>query len=64
MRRCVSWTRLSHSDVQSYFANLGHGNPQVFYNQVPREDAANYAELFVQLKRYSTRGTPRNTTGL
>ncbi len=46
-------------DVQSYFANLGHGNPQVFYNQVPREDAANYAEVFVQLKRYSTRGTPR-----
>ncbi len=46
-------------DVQSYFANLGHGNPQVFYNQVPREDAPNYAEVFVQLKRYSTRGTPR-----
>ncbi|MDH5275487.1 MAG: efflux RND transporter permease subunit, partial [Gammaproteobacteria bacterium] len=45
-------------DVLSYFANLGHGNPQVFYNQVPREDAASYAEVFVQLKRYSTRGTP------
>jgi multidrug efflux pump subunit AcrB len=51
-------------DVLSHFANLGHGNPQVFYNQVPREDAANYAEVFVQLKRYSTRGTPRQLEAL
>ena len=46
-------------DVQSYFANLGHGNPQIYYNHLPRQDAANFAELFVQLKEYSTRGTPR-----
>ena len=45
-------------DVQSYFANLGHGNPQIYYNHLPRQDAANFAELFVQLKAYSTRGTP------
>ncbi|MEO8223186.1 MAG: efflux RND transporter permease subunit [Gammaproteobacteria bacterium] len=46
-------------EVQSYFSNLGHGNPKIYYNQLPREDAANYAEVFVQLKTYSTRGTPR-----
>ncbi|MEO8444224.1 MAG: efflux RND transporter permease subunit [Gammaproteobacteria bacterium] len=46
-------------EVQSYFSNLGHGNPKIYYNQLPREDAANYAEMFVQLKTYSTRGTPR-----
>ncbi len=51
-------------EVQSYFANLGHGNPQIYYNQLPREDAANYAELFVQLKEYSTRGTPRKLEAL
>ncbi len=45
--------------VQGYFANLGHGNPQIYYNQLPREDAPDYAELFVQLRDYSTRGTPR-----
>jgi len=45
--------------VKSYFANLGHGNPQIYYNQLPREDAPNYAELFVQLREYSTRRTPR-----
>jgi multidrug efflux pump subunit AcrB len=45
-------------DVQSYFANLGHGNPQIYYNHLPRQDAPNYAELFVQLRDYSTRSTP------
>lgn len=44
--------------VRSQFANLGHGNPQVFYNQVPREDAPNYAEVFVLLDSYSPRSTP------
>jgi multidrug efflux pump subunit AcrB len=45
-------------EVKSRFANLGHGNPQVFYNHIPRQDAANYAEVFVQLKSYDTRRTP------
>ncbi len=45
-------------EVQSYFSNLGHGNPQIYYNHLPRQDAANFAELFVQLKAYSTRATP------
>ena len=51
-------------EVQSYFANLGHGNPQIYYNHLPRQDAANYAELFVQLREYSTRGTPRKLEAL
>jgi multidrug efflux pump subunit AcrB len=46
-------------EVRSWFANLGHGNPQIFYNHIPRQDAPNYAEVFVQLKSYSPRGTPR-----
>lgn len=51
-------------EVQNYFANLGHGNPQIYYNKLPKQDAANYAELFVQLKEYSTRGTPRKLEAL
>ena len=45
--------------VKSWFANLGHGNPQIYYNIVPHGEAVNYAELFVQLKSYDTRRTPR-----
>ena len=38
-------------EVKSYFSNLGRGNPQIFYNMIPTEDAPNYAEVFVQLRR-------------
>ena len=46
-------------EVKSWFANLGHGNPQIYYNHIVRKDAPNYAEVFVQLKEYDTRATPR-----
>jgi multidrug efflux pump subunit AcrB len=46
-------------EVSGYFANLGHGNPQIYYNHIVRNDSANYAEVFVQLKAYDTRATPR-----
>ena len=46
-------------EVQSWFANLGHGNPQIYYNHIQRNDAANYAEVFVQLHEYDTDETPR-----
>ena len=50
--------------VKSWFANLGHGNPQIYYNVVPHGEAVNYAEVFVQLKHYDTRGTPRELDAL
>ncbi len=43
--------------VKSWFANLGHGNPQIYYNHITRNEATNYAELFVQLHSYDTRNT-------
>ena len=45
---------------QSYPAIfLGHGNPMVYYNVIPRNDSRNFAEVFVQLDGYSPRETPR-----
>jgi len=46
-------------EVAGWYTNLGHGNPQIYYNHIVRNDAANYGEVFVQLKRYDTRSTPR-----
>jgi len=48
-------------ETESYFSNLGHGNPKIYYNVIPREDAANYAELFVKLKieSYSAKTMPK-----
>jgi multidrug efflux pump subunit AcrB len=45
-------------NVKSWFANLGHGNPKVFYNALTRDDAANFAEIFVQLTTYDPDTTP------
>ncbi len=46
-------------EVKSWFTNLGHGNPQIYYNHIVRKNSANYGEIFVQLKGYDTRQTPR-----
>jgi multidrug efflux pump subunit AcrB len=46
-------------EVRSWFANLGHGNPQIYYNHIPANDASNYAEVFVQLHGYDTDETPK-----
>jgi len=51
-------------EVRNWFANLGHGNPQVYYNHLVSPDAANVAEVFVQLKDYDARKTPRMLDGL
>jgi multidrug efflux pump subunit AcrB len=45
--------------VASYYSNLGHGNPQVYYNQIVRNDSSNFAQVFVLLKSYDPRATPR-----
>ncbi len=46
-------------EVRSYFTNIGHGNPKVYYNEFPPENETNYGELFVRLNSYDTRETPR-----
>ena len=51
-------------EVRSWFANLGHGNPQIYYNHIQRNDAANYAEVFVQLHEYDTDETPQQLQAL
>ncbi len=35
-------------EVQTVFSNLGHGNPQIYYNHMVGNDAPNRAELFVR----------------
>ncbi|HVY83273.1 MAG TPA: efflux RND transporter permease subunit [Steroidobacteraceae bacterium] len=46
-------------EVKSWFTNVGHGNPQIYYNHIVRRGAPNYGEIFVQLNEYDTRETPR-----
>lgn len=46
-------------EVRGVFANLGHGNPQVYYNHIVANDAPNRAQLFVLLHEHHPRDTPR-----
>jgi multidrug efflux pump subunit AcrB len=37
-------------DLKNFTTNVGHGNPRIYYNVIPRSEQANYAQLFIQLK--------------
>jgi multidrug efflux pump subunit AcrB len=51
-------------DVASYFTNLGHGNPKIYYNEFGNEGATNYGDIFVKLKEYDTTDTPKKLEAL
>ncbi|MCC6927954.1 MAG: efflux RND transporter permease subunit [Gemmatimonadaceae bacterium] len=49
---------LQRRDVRSVFANVGRGNPQVYYNVLPGGERPNVGALFVLLDAYDGRHTP------
>ncbi len=50
--------------VVGWFANIGKGNPQIYYNVAPKNEKNNVAELFVQLSEYDGKATPAFLDGL
>lgn len=46
-------------EVESYFTNVGHGNPKIYYNELGNEGDTSYGDIFVKLQRYDTGRTPR-----
>lgn len=47
--RFVESEILKHQEVKSVFANVGKGNPRVYYNVAVKNETSNYAQLFVRL---------------
>ncbi|HET7203004.1 MAG TPA: efflux RND transporter permease subunit [Steroidobacteraceae bacterium] len=47
-----------HEEVRHWFANVGRGNPRVYYNIFPEETKANTGEVFIELERFDPRRTP------
>ncbi|BET65631.1 efflux RND transporter permease subunit [Opitutales bacterium ASA1] len=45
-------------EVATWFTSVGRGNAQVYYNEIPREQQANLAEIFVGLHEFDPRRTP------
>lgn len=48
-----------HPEVKHWFANLGRGNPRIYYNIYPEETNANVAEVFAELHRFDPRRSPQ-----
>jgi len=48
----------SHSEVRWWFANVGRGNPAVYYNLSPRPESERYGELFVELRSFDPKVSP------
>ncbi len=41
--------------VKYYAANVGHGNPRIYYNVSSRNFNSNFAEIYVQLEKYEVK---------
>ena len=47
-----------HEEIRHWFANVGRGNPRVYYNIFPEETKANTGEVFVELERFEPKRSP------
>ncbi len=46
-------SKLKTYDEPAVFAtNVGHGNPRIYYNMIPKSEKSNFAQIFTLLKSY------------
>ena len=56
--RFVEAELAQRKEVKHYFANLGRGNPRVYYNIFPEETNANIGEVFAEFHEYDPDVSP------
>ncbi len=56
--RDVSAILAEFPGVASRMENTGRGNPQIFYNNIPREDDPRFGEIFVTLDKWDPQTSP------
>lgn len=44
----------TYPQIKNFATNVGKGNPRIYYNVIQREDAENFAQIFVQLHTETT----------
>ncbi|HEV8355232.1 MAG TPA: efflux RND transporter permease subunit, partial [Gemmatimonadales bacterium] len=49
---------LGRPEARAAFTSVGHDNPRIYYNVVPRRDNPAVGQLFVVLERYDPKRTP------
>ncbi|MGB5948525.1 MAG: efflux RND transporter permease subunit [Parvibaculum sp.] len=55
----VEHTLAKYPEIVWRMSNLGHANPQIYYNIRSMETRANMAEVFVELTEFNEKRTPR-----
>jgi multidrug efflux pump subunit AcrB len=40
-----------HQEILYFSANVGKGNPRIYYNVIPEEEKSNFAQIFVQMDK-------------
>lgn len=56
--QAVSAIIAKEPSVVNRMENAGRGNPQIYYNIIPREERSQYGDIFVTLDAWDTRQTP------
>lgn len=51
MSRGIERLLMKVPEVEHVTANIGKGNPRIYYNEIPVNDKSDYAQLFVQLRK-------------
>ncbi len=41
---------MERSEIQHYSINVGHGNPRIYYNVIPKRNRSTHAQFFITLK--------------
>ena len=57
--RFVEARLAEHAEVKHWYTHLGHGTPFVYYNLFPQGRAANVGEVFVELREFDPKATPK-----
>jgi multidrug efflux pump subunit AcrB len=39
-------------DIKNFATNIGHGNPRIYYNVIPKNTTSTHAQIFVSLKEF------------
>jgi multidrug efflux pump subunit AcrB len=42
----------NHTEIDHFATNIGHGNPRIYYNVIPKNNASNHAQIIVKLHKY------------
>ncbi len=62
--RDVSQIIASMPGVNGRMENVGRGNPQIYYNNIPREDDTRYGEVFVTIDKWLPTESPKQLDAL